>query len=222
MYLEKLKTAVVEAFRAEFATAVNPDFRTPNQPMISIEYPIDQSHYPGIWVQYADTQELTIASIDFPEITTTGDTISKVTRWKFGGTVTLTVVALSSWERDRLYDEVVASFTSARGDRAYPLRAALDSNDLVGMNVNFDDLQPFADQAGLGTPWGSDEVIYERSASFDVIGEFVSRPEIRQLVPLSSVTYMKYVEGTSEPPWPGPGSPTAPPTPGDWDRTHWS
>lgn len=225
MYLVALKTAVTEALRSVFANHPNVDFQGENKPLVSIEYPVEQSHYPGVWVQYADNAEVTIAGIGHVEtsVDEEEETYSEVSRWKFSGSVSLTMVALSSYERDRLYDEMVRTFIGARFNPALkPFREKIETNDLIAMNANFDDVQPFGDQASMGTPWGTDEIIYEKSLSFDVIGEFLTDKLTRELVPLSEVRFIKYVDGSQEPPWPGPGSPTEPPTPGDWDRTQWS
>lgn len=216
MYRVVLKTAITEALRAEFITAVTPDFRPPNAPFVSIEYPIDEAHYPGIWVQYADNAELSVAGIGHIEqsVDTVDQEVVSVSRWRFSGAVTLTCAALTSLERDRLYDEVVAIWASAQLAHDYPFRATIENNDLVAMNPNFDDLQPFGDQAALGTPWGTDEAIYETSVSFDLIGEYLSRPETRELVPLSKVVFSKYVEGSAPS--------LIPITPGGWDYTQWT
>lgn len=216
MYRVVLKTAITEALRGEFVNAINLDFRPPNAPFVSIEYPIEEAHYPGIWVQYADNAELSVAGIGHIEqsVDEVNKEVVSVTRWRFSGAVTLTCSALTSLERDRLYDEVVATWASSQLDHAYPFRAAIETNDLVAVNPNFDDLQPFGDQAALGTPWGTNEAIYETSLSFDLIGEYVSRPETKELVPLSTVVFTKYVEGSTL----GPD----PITPGGWDYTQWT
>lgn len=224
MYLTKVKTAAVEALRQVFdADYPEPDFRAPNN--ISIEYPIEKSGYPGLWVQYEDNAELSVAGVGHVEEVVDEElgTFGQLTRWRFSGTLTITIVALTSLERDRLYDEVVRAFVSSRYNPVLaPFREKIEVNDLVAMNANFDDLQPFGDNAAPGTPWGTDEIIYEKSLSFDLIGEFVSDASTGLLVPLSKVTFMKFVEGTEEPDWPtDPGSTTEPPTPDDWDRTQW-
>lgn len=226
MYLVATKTAITQALEEVFADHPNTDFQGENRPNVSMEYPVEQSHYPGLWVQYADNRELRTAGIGHTEqiVDVDEETVTTYSRWTFSGTATITVVALTNFERDRLYDEVVRTFISARfNSELSPFRNYIENNPLIAMQANFDDLQPFGDNAALGTPWGTDEPIYEKSLSFDLIGEFLTDARVRTLVPLSEVTFMKYVEGSEEPDWPGdPGSTTAPVTPGDWDRTSWS
>lgn len=223
MFRVALKTAVVEALASVFTdTHPNPDFRGSNKPLVSIEYPMIQAHYPALWVQYADDSEITIAGIGHTEqvVDVHGGTVGTASRWRFAGAVTMTIVALSSLERDRLFDEVVRIFVGARFNPALSsFRQLIESNDLVAINANFDDVEPFGDAAPMGTPWGTDEILYEVSLRFDVIGEFVTDTLTATLVPLSTVTFLDYVEGSPTPDWPGPGSSTAPSTPGDWDRT---
>lgn len=223
MYRVPLKTAVTEALGSVFTDShPNPDFRGENKPLVSIEYPIEKAHYPGIWVQYADDSEITIAGIGHVEqvVDEVGGTVGQASRWKFSGSVTMTIVTLSSLERDRLFDEVVRIYVGARfNPELSSFRTRIESNDLIAINANFDDIEPFGDAAPMGTPWGTDEIIYEVSLRFDVIGEFMTDTLVTELVPLSQVTFMDYVEGSPEPAWPGPGSSTAPSTPGDWDRT---
>jgi hypothetical protein len=195
MYLEPLKSAIVESLRRALDVAyVDADFTAT---WVGIEYPFDAAKYPGIWVTYDDRDTLKIASIDHTEyIVDHLGAIHKTTRWTFSGTVTLTIVAMSSWERDRLYDQIVRVFAFSRvEDAPTAFRDTIENNDFIGVNVDWDELRPGGDSAAPGTPWGTDdEVIYEKSLSFDVIGEFVSSPSQTTLVNLSSIQVMGVTE----------------------------
>jgi hypothetical protein len=224
MYVMELKTNITEALRAVFDGAhPEPDFRNIK---ISIEYPVDEADYPGIWVNYDDTDELRVAGIGHIEYDE--QTGLPVTRWRFGGTVTFTVTALSSLERDRLYDELVKVLAFARFKPSISeFRERIEHNDLLAMNGNFDLLRPSGDNAALGTPWGTEEMIYEKSISFDLIGEFVSEPDQMILVPLRQIRVRGYVEGTPEPAFTGetsvgldPGLPGSVPTGFEVDVPH--
>lgn len=208
----------MEALQATFdGIYPEPDFRNLK---IGIEYPISQADYPGIWLNWDDTDELRIAGIGHVEIAEVGGVEKIVTRWRFAGTVTLTIVALSSLERDRLYDELVKVLAFARvTESVSEFRDRVEQNDLVAMNANFDLLRPSGDNAAPGTPWGTDEFIYERSISIDLIGEFVSDPDSMILVPLRLIRAIGYQQGTPEPAFTGestvgldPGLPGSTPT----------
>lgn len=185
MYLSKMKASIVEGLQNTFATNYpNQDFQNVH---VSIEYPIAAQQYPSVWVTYDDRDALQIASIAHREQASDTD-LREVTRWLFAGSVTLTAVALSSLERDNLYDELVRIFAFSRLDGTpSPLRDSLDVNDFIAVNVNWDEARPGGDGVSAGTPWGTeDELIYEKSLTFDVEGEFVSTPT-GELVNLSAV-----------------------------------
>lgn len=203
MYLVVLKSAIVEALRVTFDGAYpEADFRDLN---CSIEYPVAQADYPAVWVNYADTSKLVTAGIGHVEILEDdqGNDVV-VTRWRFGGEISMTVVALSSLERDRLYDELVRTLAFAREEPSVSaFRERIEANDLIAMNINFDEIQPSGDQAAPGTPWETDEIIYEKTLSVDVIGEFISRPDTQALLYLSQIRVTGYPKGSPEPPFTG-------------------
>lgn len=178
-YLTVLKTAIVDALRQTFASDFVPgEFR---DLYVGIEYPIEPQHYPGIWVNYEDQDSLTIAGVDHREYVLDDpddpeSTPHEVTRWLFSGEVVLTFAALTSRQRDALYDQFVRVFAFSRVEQASTeFRRLIETNPFVALNGNWDELRPHGDAAAPGTPWGSDdEVIYEKSIGFDVEGEFVS------------------------------------------------
>lgn len=184
---------MVEALSDTFAESADADLRAVK---ISIDYPLTQQAYPSIWVDYDDKDSLTIAGIDHQEYLDNGDgTFAEVTRWKFSGEVSLTAAALSSLERDNLYDELVRIFAFGRLENPVPtFRDRIEVNDFLAINANFDELRPGGNAAAPGTPWGTeDEVIYEKTISFEVIGEFVSDPSSQTpLVALSAVLVQGY------------------------------
>jgi hypothetical protein len=219
MYLTPLKAAIVVALRSTFTSDYpNVDFQ---KVYCSIEYPTDEANYPSIWVQYDDTAELTVAGIGHLETTIvpaasgTPAQFEQWTRWRFFGTVTLTIVALTSLERDRLYDEVVRMFAFAKQNpNLSPFRTQIEQNEFIAMNANFDDLRPFGDNAAPGTPWGTDDILYEKSISFNIQGEFTGDVEASDLVLLNRVMVQDYVDGQPEPTW--PDEPV-----GGFDPTQW-
>lgn len=199
IYLVVLKSAVVEALRATFDNGYpEEDFRGV---WSSIEFPIAKDAYPGIWVSYDDTDEVSIAGIGHREvIEDDGGHEHLVTRARFGGVITLTVSALTSLERDRLYDELIRTLIFARMEpEVSTFRDKIEHNDLIAVNMDFDKLKVGGDAAAAGTPWGTDEMIYERSVSLNCLGEFIS--SFGGLVRLSRIHAQGYVKGSPEPEW---------------------
>lgn len=187
-YLTHLKTMLVEGLSQTFDQSYpEPDWRGVH---VSIEYPVEQMNYPGIWVEYTDADKLRRAGVDHQEYTeedALGRTV-QFTRWKFSGYVSYTIAALTSLERDRLYDELVKVFAFGTED---PVRARfrqfVEGNDFIAANFDFDEIEPQGNVAAPGTPWGTDEIIYERSINMEVIGEFVSDTRTGALLRLSNI-----------------------------------
>ena len=187
MYLTRLKTMLKEALDVTFdADYPEVDFRNIH---CSLEYPVEPQNYPGIWVDYEDTQPVQTVGVDHSEIDI--DNQQKIRRWKFAGYATYTVVALTSLERDRLFDELVRVL--AFGDTlgaTQEFRQYIERNEFIAANFDFDQVEIRGNAAAPGTPWGSDEIIYERTINMEVIGEFVSDSHTGLLVPLSAINLL--------------------------------
>jgi hypothetical protein len=198
MYLVHLKTAIVEGLRRvydnEYPVLELRGIRT------SIEFPVSTADMPCFWVNYEDSAPLVVAGIGHEEISYAEGSYSRNTRWKFSGIITITAMAMSSRERDSLYDELVRVFAFGRYTApTNQFRQHIESNDLVAMNINFDELRPSGDNAGTGTPWETSEILYEKSISMDVIGEFIGDPITQNLLPLGEIRVHPYVEGQPAP-----------------------
>jgi hypothetical protein len=196
MYLTHMKAMIVgaikETFDSQYPVARFRDVWT------SIEYPIQKQNYPGIWVDYEDARPLEIAGIDHKEVDPDG---RPYTRWKFGGHATFTIAAMTSLERDTLYDEMVRVIAFGRQNAATSrFRTFIENNELIATNFDFDTIQPGGNAAAPGTPWGSDEIIYEKSFSMQAIGEFTVDPDDVTLIPLSAIIVTGRQGGTEDDP----------------------
>lgn len=205
MYLAETKAIFVEAlqmvFDHEYPVA---DLR---EVLVGIEYPVDQQYYPSIWVDFDETAPLKRAGVGHVEIE--DGTYRAYTRWRFEGNVSFTCVALSSLVRDRIYDEMVRVVAFGPEHPALAqFRSHVESNGLVAINANFDTVAVRANAAAPGTPWGTDEIVYERGIGIDVIGEFVSDVVTGAIGPvtlLSAIEVQDAVEYLGEVPPNPPG-----------------
>lgn len=230
MYLVQLKTALVEAVRAHFDALHRGDIAAANlnsqfaNLWASTEFPIEKHNYPGIWVTYEDSSPLMRAGIDHVEYTLLEDQtdIVQATRWKFSGRVSFTAAALSSFERDRLFDEMVRmiAFSGYEGPRSTAFRDSITNSEFIALQVNFDTLQPSGEAASPGTPWGTDEVIYEKTLTTECLGEFLSNPITGELVRLSDIQVVGVKAGDQSPQFPDeiPQDLTLP----AWNPNSWS
>lgn len=187
-YLTQVKTTVVEALQTVF-DGFYPvtQFRNVHT---SIEYPEEKQDYPGLWIEYDDTEALMRAGVSHVEYVdpATGDRVPPFTRWRYTGAVSITVVALTSLERDRLYDEVVnvIAFGSQDAERGR-FRSLVQANPFVTVDLNYDAVTPGGGSATPGTPWETDEIIYEKTMTIDAIGEFYPAMSTGPVILLSRV-----------------------------------
>lgn len=208
MYVAPLKTLIYEALRQTFDQSYpEPDFRGLN---MGLEYPVDPQNYPSVWIDYDDSQPLLKAGIAHIEmVNDLGVTVDPFTRWRFQGYVSLTAVALTALERDRLFDELVRVVAFANEDSVVGrFKNKIASNDLIAATLQTDKIDPRGNAAAPGTPWGTDEMMYERSLNLEVVGEFIPNPDTGTLIPLSKiiVSYTEVLPGEEVPPNPATGT----------------
>jgi hypothetical protein len=186
-FLRIIKTGSVAALQSAFTLSY------PEQdpagasytPHISIDYPVAPGAYPGIWVDF-EVSMLQIAGIDYIEYLPDG--VTPLTRWRFQGFAVFTVIALNSNECDGVYDQLVA-LTAFAAQSEYPstFRDAIDGNGLVNTTWSYDTVEGRGQSAAPGTPWGTDDVIYERGIALKVVGEFTTNPATQEIVPLREI-----------------------------------
>lgn len=193
-YLRTLKTTAVQAVQQAFqARYPEPDSDGGTRPLfVSIEYPVEEVNYPAIWVDY-EGSELRTVGIAYTELDADGNAY---TRWRFAGHITFTLVALSSNERDMLYDQLVA-LTAYASQSEFPseFRQVIENAPLIAAVFSFDTVEERSPSAAPGTPWGTMDVIYERGFALQVIGEFVSDPNTYEMVPLSDIQVIMTPQG---------------------------
>lgn len=198
MFLTNLKALLTDAMQKTFdSDYIEADFRQIN---ISIEYPEREQDYPGIWVDFDPTTELEVVGVGHQEHSepSAEGAVRKFTRWRYQGYATYTIVAMSSLERDRLFDEVLRVMAFGKEQpQTSEFRTTIESNDLIACNFDFDQLGIRGMTATPGTPWQTDEVIYEVTVVMEAIGEFVSDGTSQTLIPLSAVEV--FPQATNEP-----------------------
>jgi hypothetical protein len=191
MYYAEVLTIATKAMSTVFdADHPQEDFR---DLLVSIEYPIDATQYPSIWVDFEPTSDLEAAGIGHIEFEQDEDGFRQFTRWRFTGIVHYTICCLANLSRARMVDELIRVFASGNERAATAeFRSLIENNELVAMNASFDRIHQGGWAATQGTPWGSDDTIYEATLSLDVVGEFCSEGKEGRIVPLDSVVVYPY------------------------------
>jgi hypothetical protein len=186
-YLRTLKTLAVNAIQNAFSvTYPETDPAGGTQPIYcSLDYPVNAAAYPALWVTYAPSQ-LQTAGIDYTETDGKGN---YYVRWRFSGTISFTVAALANNERDLIYDQLVSVIAFAsQSNVPSPFREFVEDSPLLEVTWSYDSLESSGHSDAPGTPWNTDEVIYEDTIEIQVTGEFTSDPVSMALVDLSAIT----------------------------------
>lgn len=185
-FLRTVKTTAVQAIQQSFvAQYPAPDTEGGRRSVhVSVEYPVEEVDYPAVWVDY-EGSELRTVGIAYTE---TDDQGNAYARWRFAGHITFTVVALSSNERDMLYDQLIAMTAfAAQSSFTSVFRQVVEAAPLLASVWSFDTVEDRPPAAAPGTPWGTMDVIYERGFALQVLGEFVSDPNTYDLVTLEEI-----------------------------------
>lgn len=185
--IETVKRAVVLGLRdAVTGTTLN-GLVNGSEITVDMEYPAKVENYPGIWVQFSFS-EMVNSGIGH-EILTKRVLEDETINWEpvrevqFRGRVSLTIVALTSLERDRISDAVISSLLFSRPPEYVltnptkdtkqfrQLIAHLAKNPYVSMTINHDELIPGGQSMTVGAPWDQDLPVYEDTYSFDILGQ---------------------------------------------------
>lgn len=202
MYLTKLKTLLTLAARQTFdSDYLVEQFRDLH---VDIEFPDDRQHYPSLWVDFEPTAQLQRGGINHVEYAAAVGGARRYTTWRFQGYATYTIAALTSLERDLLFDEMIRVIAfGGEAESTSEFRATIENNDLLACNIDFDEIAVRGNSATPGTPWGTEEVIYETTIALEVVGEFSSDSITGTLLPLSDIAVTGFTlhEGDPDPVW---------------------
>lgn len=191
MYLVELfhviTSGLAGVFNADYkALDGNTDFADLH---VSIEYPYEKQDYPGIWVDFEPEGDLTRGGID--DIATflpnNDGSLSELYLWRAEGWATYTIACMSSLQRARLHDELVRVFAFNQDPQVASFRQTIESNAWLAMNMNFDVIAERGSGANPGTPWGTEEIIYEITLAMQCVIEFVSDQSQSKLYPLAEI-----------------------------------
>lgn len=169
---------------------------------VNTDYPMREVDYPGIWLNFAMQGDVKNVGIGHVERTEREDgDFDTVLRWHFGGMIEITIGAMSNLERARLLDRITSDIAISRMDENPEgvLREKVERNDLLGMTVTWESFTISGFGSEPGTPWGTDDVIYEATVTLMLIGEVVLDPSTGVLVPLSKVVFVPQSEDQPDP-----------------------
>lgn len=185
--IETVKRAVILALRESITGTTLGGDVSGSEVTVDMEYPMKKEHYPGIWVQFSFS-EMVNSGIGHEVLTSTvgaNDEVNwePVKEFQFRGRVTLSIVALTSLERDRLSDSVISMLMFSRppeyvitkvNEDTKQFRQLINSlatNPYISMTINHDELIPGGQATSTGVPWDDEIPGYEDTYSFDILGQ---------------------------------------------------
>jgi hypothetical protein len=78
-------------------------------------------------------------------------------------------------------------------------RSYIEDNEFIAANFDFDQIDVRAITHAVGTPWGSDEVIYEATIAMEVVFEFVADHQTGTLIPITAIQVTHYADDEPDP-----------------------
>lgn len=206
MFITAAKTAIVEALRAvwfvdETSNELNADLRASDKPYprrVTIEYPEEPEDWPFILVQLRP-KLISWTGITPDEIINTGTEetpiYKRIRQGRFEASCMLQIIALSSGERDRIWDNVVNLLLLGRTrNPTNNFYSVIDTHDLIGMTVMEGSVVPVGDSISMGTPWDPEVITYEAAIEFDIVGIFYTNEYNSELITLTEARIYDYVE----------------------------
>ena len=189
--IETVKRAVILALRDALTGSTLNGLINGSAITVDMEYPMKPERYPGIWVQFSFSKiqnagmghELLLQTVENEGTPEEWVNWEPVREFVFEGRCALTVVALTSLERDRTADAVITMLAFSRSPEqvitlrerdAKKFRQLIDSlanNPYVSMSINHDIINPGGQAMTTGVPWDDTLPGYEDTYSFDLIGQ---------------------------------------------------
>jgi hypothetical protein len=183
--IESVKRAVVASVRTGLrGTSLGASLGEQEQFEVDIEYPVDTTKYPAVWVQFS-IESLKRAGIGMATPVQDDDgNWGLIQEWMFTGRITLTIAALSSKDRDRLADTVISSLAFSRAPdlvirkpgqdaaQGRGLITAINNNPYVAMTLDTDEIQSGGQTTTGGTPWAPNILLYEDNYAIGCLGQF--------------------------------------------------
>jgi hypothetical protein len=181
--IEGVKTAVVVALKQSIQGTTLGTNMSGTDVSVEMEYPMIKEHYPGIWVQFSFTEFMNAGiGMELPFKEDDGNW-AVLKEFQFKGTVTMTIMALTNLQRDRISDQVVTMMMYARAPQYVitdpakdtqqfrTLSKSLASNPYIAMTIDHDSLQPGGQGMTPGVPWDPELPGYEDNYSFSILGQ---------------------------------------------------
>ena len=185
-----VKNEVVDALRQVFLSDY-PNEELANRVQITLEYPLEEVHFPAIMVSFNEG-DVHLAGVGHREYSE-GQIIA---HWRFEGTITFKVMALSNLDRDLLSGSLVnvIAFHHANEGHSRFFEEIFDS-EFLDLQIGMGQVSAGGDQVE-DVPWDdSTRKLYTATYTIPIIGEFYALRESGVLVTITDVELFPYRPG---------------------------
>ena len=190
-YKVGVKREIINALRKVFGPTY-PDANLADKIQVISEYPWKEVSYPMIIMQ-RKPGEIRNVGIGHYEMVFDGVRPAKLLHWKFKGTLTLEVFALSPLDRDMIITGLMNLLAFGREIPTFSdFHHDLMNGDFVDMQINTEVIEESGDGVAQ-VPWGTDEEpVFTDSVSVNLLGEFFTNPTTGGLIEIDRVVAYPY------------------------------
>lgn len=209
--IESVKRAVISSIRTGLrGTSMDNNLDENEKFHVSIEYPTQETEFPGVWVQFS-IETLQRGGLGMMSLTEVDGQWGSVHEWQFTGRITLTIAAMSSKDRDRLADTVISALAFSRppdlvirkrGQDAQQNRGlitAINNNPYVALTLNTDQVMSGGQTVTAGIPWAPNVLLYEDNYAVTCQGQFNIRFGYDGAYVLSAINVVQQPQVTEQP-----------------------
>lgn len=183
--IEATKRAVVAALR-DGIKGMDLRIGGKDLPYIDLEYPLEETQYPGIWIQFTVSQFAPsgLGNEYMVQTVVNGQPVwTPIASFHFEGEVVLSLVALTNLDRDQMADAISTSLVASRTPEVWVTQAGQDTqqnrsfmgslmaNPYVSLTPSTGSLKSGGQGAEMGAPWQPDIMVYTDSYTFRLMGE---------------------------------------------------
>jgi len=192
MFITAAKIALIEAIQAGFAAIGQASSNSTidlSPRSVTIEYPVQEIEWPAVYVQFRPTRTQYTGLSPNIETQNSDGTWQSVRHGYFEGAFDLEILAMSSEERDRIWDtltNLILMNDMANSSSAFYQSIAADQ--LIGLTISPGQILQVGDTVNPGTPWSSEELTYESTIRINCIGEFYEDKYTQTLLPIDQIT----------------------------------
>lgn len=190
MFLAAAKLAMVEALNLTFDDDYEGDY-TPRS--IDIEYPDREDTWPGLFVQFRPSGPVSWTGLNPDMYSVSGvESFEGVRKGSFTGAYELQILALTSAERDSIWDTIVGVVLAGEmREDTRRFHDTLAQHDLIDLTIQKAQITPVGDVVGIGTPWNPEVLTYESTLKIPAVGEFFMDMGTAEFLQLSDVEVHK-------------------------------